>query len=168
MLGRSSRRLVVLLIVGLAAFFVGGCGGGADVTTSTTTKSVVTTLPSGGFGGDDARIGATIKPTVDTPQAFIDVYATQPIVVLFYVSGGRDDELVRQNLETLQPSFGAYAFFSYDYSDPEAYGDVATLLAVDYAPLIAMIDRQGIIQTVWSGFVDEGSLNQSLVNLGRD
>jgi hypothetical protein len=168
MLGRSSRRLVALLIVGLAAFFMSSCGGGSAETTSTTQGNVVTTLPSGGSGGVDLRVGTQIQPTADTPQAFVDVYQTQPIVIFFYVTGQSDDEAVRQNLSSLQPSFGAYTFFSYDYSDPVAYGNLATLLAVDYPPLIVMMDREGIIQTIWSGFVDQGSLNQSLVNLGRD
>jgi hypothetical protein len=167
MLGRSSRRLVVLLIVGLAAFFLSSCGGGSEDTTSTTTGGVMTTLPSGGSGGVDARIGWQILPTADSPQAFVDVYQTQPVVALFYVPGGRDDETVLENLGALHPSFGAYTFFTYNYSDPEAYGDLATLFAVDYSPLIVMIDRKGIIRTIWSGFVDQGSLNQSLVNLGR-
>jgi hypothetical protein len=168
MLGRGSRRLVVLLIVGLAALFMSGCGGGGEETTSSSNIAVVTTLPSGGSGGADARIGLQIAPTADSPQAFVDVYQTQPIALLFYVPGGRDDEAVRQNLVALQPSFGAYTFFFYDYSDPEAYGDLATLLAVDYSPLIVMMDREGTVQTIWSGFVDQGTLNQSLVNLGRD
>jgi hypothetical protein len=168
MLGRSSRRLVVLLIVGLAAFFFSGCGGGGAEPTTTSLANVVTTLFTGGSGGVDPRIGGQIQPTEETPQAFVDVYQTQPIVLFFYVLGERDDELVRQNLAALQPSFGAYTFFSYDHSDPEAYGDLATLLAVDYPPLIVMMDREGTIQTIWSGFVDQGSLNQSLVNLGRD
>jgi hypothetical protein len=169
MLGRSSRRLVVLLIVGLAAFFFSGCGGGgAEPTTTSSLETVVTTLFTGGSGGVDPRIGGQIQPTQETPQAFVDVYQTQPLVLFFFVPGGRDDETVRQNLTALQPSFGQYTFFLFDYSDPEAYGDLATLLAVDYSPMIVMMDRAGTIRTIWSGFVDQGSLNQSLVNLGRD
>lgn len=170
MLGRSSRRLVVLLIVGLAAFFFSGCGGGGaePTTTATTQGGVVTTLFSGGSGGVDQRIDTKIQPTAETPQAFVDVYQTQPVVVFFYVPAGRDDELVRQSLAALQPNYGVYTFFFYDYSDSEAYGDLAVLLAVDYQPVILMMDREGTIQTVWSGFVDQGTLNQSLVNLGRN
>jgi len=48
------------------------------------------------------------------------------------------------------------------------YGDLSTLLGVTYPPELILIDRAGIIRQVWNGFVDEGSLNQSLVNLGRE
>ena len=167
MVGRSSRWLVVLLVVGLAAFVFNSCGGGGDEPTTVTQGNVVTTLSPGGSGGVDPRIGFEIRTTGETPQAFVDAYQTQPVVIFFYVTGGREDELVRQSLTALQPSYGAYTFFFYDYSDSEAYGDLATLLAVDYSPLIVMIDQEGIIETIWSGFVDQGTLNQSLVNLGR-
>jgi hypothetical protein len=168
MLGLSSRRLVVLLIVGLAAFFMTSCGGGGDDTTTTTGVQVVTTAPSGGPAVKDPRIGLPIEPTIDTPKEFVDVYKTQPIVVLFYVAGGSDDETVWANLDALRPTYGAYTFFTYDYSESDAYGDLASLLAVDYSPLVVMMDRQGVIHTIWSGFVDQGSLNQSLANLGRE
>jgi hypothetical protein len=168
MLGRSSRRSIVLLVVAVAAMVVTSCGGGGGETTSTSGAVVVTTLPSGGAGGENPLIGTAIAPTVDTPSAFVDVYQTQPVVVLFYVSGGADDVRVLENLQQLQPSFGAYTFFSYEYSDSEKYGDLSTLLAVDYPPMMFLFDRTGIIRQVWSGYVDQGSLNQSLVNLGRD
>jgi hypothetical protein len=90
------------------------------------------------------------------------------LVVLFYVAGGRDDEAVLANLKELEPSFGAYTFFYYEYGDTEAYGDLSLLLEVDYEPTLVFIDRTGVVRKVWTGFVDSGSLNQSLVNLGRD
>jgi hypothetical protein len=167
MLGRSSRHLVVLVVVVAAALVVSGCGGGGgNETTSTSNSGVVTTLPSGGNG--NKLEGTLIQPTSETPATFTDVFQTQPIVVFFYVSGGRDDEAVLANLKALEPSFGAYTFFYYKYNDPKQYGDLSTLMSVGYSPMVILIDRTGVVRKVWSGFVDQGSLNQSLVNLGRD
>ena len=47
------------------------------------------------------------------------------------------------------------------------YGDLSTLLKVQYPPKVVLVDGTGTIQEIWNGYVDEGSLNQSLVNLGQ-
>jgi hypothetical protein len=89
-------------------------------------------------------------------------------VLLLYVPGGTDDVAVIESLDRLKPSFGRYRFLEYDYSIPEWYGDLPTLLGVTYPPEMILIDSSGIIRTVWNGSVDEGSLNQGLVNLGSE
>jgi hypothetical protein len=40
------------------------------------------------------------------------------------------------------------------------------LLKVDYPPAVLLVDSTGTVDSVWNGFVDVGTLNQSLVNLG--
>jgi len=95
------------------------------------------------------------------------VYGQKPIVLLFYVPGNADDSSVLETLNRLKSSFDGYAFLVYDYKVPEAYGDVSTLLQVGYPPELILIDKAGVIVRIWNGYVDEGTLNQGLVDLGR-
>ncbi len=41
------------------------------------------------------------------------------------------------------------------------------LLEVGYPPELVLVDGLGIPREIWNGYVDEGTLNQSLVNLGQ-
>jgi len=89
------------------------------------------------------------------------------VVLLFYVPGSTDDVQVMDSLSILQPEFDQYVFLLYDYSKPAAYGDLSTLLNVNYPPELVMVDGLGIVRRIWNGFVDEGTINQDLVNLGQ-
>lgn len=178
MCGRSRQMVLLLLLVLVMALVSVGCGGGDEepVPGDTTAATVAPPAVSGGEGDvqiglpDGERIADTYVPTTeDTPQEFTNALSKgTPIVVLFYVNGGTDDVAVMESLDRLEASFNRYTFLKYDYSKPDAYGDLSTLLQVTYPPEMILIDRAGIIRQVWSGFVDEGTLNQSLVNLGRE
>lgn len=165
MSGRSRHQLGVLLLVMLVALTAFGCGG--DDGATTTTISVVTTNPSGPGTTVNDLIGRNVVVTEDTPAEFVDAYEVKPIVLLFYVPGGTDDVSVLESLEGLIPSFDQYVFLVYDYKTPDAYGDLSALLKVGYPPELILIDKKGFIQRIWNGYVDEGSLNQALVNLDR-
>jgi hypothetical protein len=67
----------------------------------------------------------------------------------------------------LKTSFGQYEFLVYDYKLPNDYGDLSTLLGVGYPPELILVDKTGVVQKVYNGYIDEGTLNQGLVNLGR-
>ncbi len=167
-MSRPSRKQVgFLLLVMSVALFVAGCGSGGEDETTTTGLPVVTTVPpaSGSDGSD--LIDRPVAVTDDTPADFVEAYGSKPLVVLFYVPGGTDDVSVFESLYRLIPSFGNYVFLMYDYKVPDAYGDLSSLLAVEYPPQIVLIDREGLVREVWNGYVDEGTLNQSLVNLDR-
>jgi hypothetical protein len=166
MSGRSRQQFGVLFLVVLVALFAFGCGGGNEETT-TTSKRVVTTAPAGGGSPADELVGTTVKPTEDTPAAFVEAYGVRPVVLLFYVPGGTDDISVSETLDGLASSFDKYLFLVYDYKAPEAYGDLSSLLKVDYPPALILIDRDGVVEGVWNGYVDEGTMNQALVNLDR-
>jgi len=168
MCGRSRRKLGILLLLASIGLFVVACGGEDEETTTTSRSTTVTTTNPDGQSGEDDMVGTRIKTTDDTPSAFVEAYGAQPIVVCFFVQGGRDDQLVWDSLQALQPAFPSYAFFYYSFSESELYGDLSRLLKVGYTPEITMFDDSGTIQYRWSGYVDEGSLNQSLVNIGRE
>jgi hypothetical protein len=161
---QSSALLLLLALALLVTLFAIGCGGEEKKTA--TTRGAVTTLPSGPGGGGSV-LGGNIITTEDTPSAFVEAYGVKPIVVLFYVPGAVDDLKVMETLEALENSFSTYVFLAYDYKTPDAYGNLSSLLDVGYPPEVILIDRQGVIQEVWNGYVDEGTLNQALVNLDQ-
>lgn len=181
MLGLSRQRSEVLLLVLVVALVAGGCGGGDDATTTTGSSAVVTTAPSGSASPEKSLVGTQlvnpdrqpsadrhITTTEDTPSEVVEALTQgRPVVLLFYVPGNVDDVSVFQSLGGLVPSFGRYQFLIYDYKDAEAYGDLSSLLGVGYPPEVILIDKGGLIQQVWNGYVDEGTLNQGLVNLDR-
>jgi hypothetical protein len=165
MFRRSSLDRALVLLAVVVAIFACGCGSAAEETTTTSTGTVTTrtTLDS----AINPLVGKEIKTSADTPAAFTEAYQVQPIALLFYVPGGTDDASVLESLNRLSPSFDTYKFLLYDYKSPEAYGDLSILLKVGYPPELILIDRQGVIRQIWDGYVDEGSLNQGLVNLGQ-
>ncbi len=164
---RSRQSAVALILLFLVTTLAWGCGGDSDQTTTTRSVRTTTTAASSGQSGTEALIGTQLKTTEDTPEEYVEaVRASQPIAILFYVAAGVDDQRVLENIDSLQSEFPGYAFLLYDVADPEAYGDLSTLLKVDYPPAIILVDGTGTIDSVWNGYVDVGTLNQSLVNLG--
>jgi hypothetical protein len=154
--------LLVLLMVVVSAC---GSGGSTDTTsglTSTTLGSIPTT-PT------DSIVGMQIEATDSTPAEYVDaIQQGKPVVILFYVTGAADDAKVLEAVNTLQGSFSNYAFLLYDYKTPDTYGDLSTLLQVNYPPELVLVDGTGTVKTVLNGYIDEGTINQSLVNLGNE
>ncbi len=110
-----------------------------------------------------------IMTTEDTPAEVVEALTQgRAIVLLFYVPGAADDISVLKSLKRLKTSFRDYEFLEYDYKTPDVYGDLSTILEVGYPPELILIDSAGVIQDVWNGYVDDGTLNQRLVNLGRN
>jgi len=168
MIRRPSRRasLLVLLVL-LGAVLVTVACGAADTTTETTRRTTATTRITSSKSTSAALIGKTIRPTEQSPAEFSKACGTTPVIVLFYIPGNADDARVFENLGRVSSSFPNYVFLVYNYKEPEAYGDLATLLAAEYLPQLVLIDRAGVVRDVWRGYIDEGSLNQKLVDLGR-
>jgi hypothetical protein len=169
MSGRSRHLMAILLLLLAVALVVWGCGGGEEVTTTSLTGGVTTTLPSGGSSSSaDKLLDKPLATTEDTPGEYLDaVDQGRPVVLLFYVTGGTDDTKVLDSVTQLQAAFQDYVFLLYDYSAPDAYGDLSTLLKVNYPPELVLVDGVGNVKEIWNGYVDEGTLNQSLVNLGQ-
>jgi hypothetical protein len=184
MSGRYRQQSVFLLLVLLVALLACSCFGGGGEEPATTIGGVTATTATGGGGGapteeimgtqllapdQEPIVEEVIRTTEDTPAEVVDALTQgKAIVLLFYVPGGADDVSVLKSLKRLETSFRDYKFLQYDYKAPDAYGDLSTILAVGYPPELILIDRTGVIQDVWNGYVDDGTLNQRLVNLGRD
>jgi hypothetical protein len=162
---RSRQPAALLSILILVAVFAWGCGSGGGDTT-TTTAGVVTPTPSPGVTAANSVIGTKLKTTDSTPKEYVDAIAqAQPVVIVFYVTVGADDTKVLESINALQPQFPDYVFLLYDYKTPDIYGDLSTLLKVSYPPELVLVDSGGYVREVWNGYVDQGTINQSLVNL---
>jgi hypothetical protein len=169
MFARSAKWTSVLLLVLCLGLLTSGCfgGGGSATTTAATNADGTATTVAGAGNGPGLAEGTPIRASDEDPADFSDALQKRPIVVLFYVAGNADDTAVLDSVNRLRTSFNSYAFLLYDYKDPSAYGSLAQELNVEYAPFLALIDGSGILRNTFVGFVDEGTLNQSLVNLGR-
>jgi len=172
MSGRNRQVAVAILLVLVALLAVGcgfGGGGSSGATTTVISLGVTPSVTLSSATSPQAQlIGTKFKPTKQSPTDVADaIQQEKPVVLLFYVSGSTDDSQVLASLQKLQPSFSTYVFGIYDYKTPDAYGDLSLLLQVNYPPELILIDATGTIQQIWNGFVDEGTLNQSLVNLGK-
>jgi hypothetical protein len=165
---RSRQWMAVPVLVLLAALLAWGCGGGEEVTTTTAGGTVTPTVSPGTTAGTDYLLNTQVKATESTPREYVEaIDQGHPVVLLFYVSDGIDDAKVLKSIDRLQSGFSGYVFLLYDYKTPEAYGDLSTLLKVNYPPELVLIDGTGIIRDIWNGYIDEGTLNQRLVDLGQ-
>ncbi|MGI5939575.1 MAG: hypothetical protein ACOX8V_02630 [Thermoleophilia bacterium] len=169
---RQSAALLILPILVLLTLW--GCGADTEESSTTTIPSTVAhsssttvTTPSL-IGGPATLVGTRLPVTQETPAAYVyAVEQARPIVLLFYLPGGVDDQKVLTGVSSLQAQFPGYVFLLFDSTNPDAYGDLSTLLKIDYSPALILIDSTGTINTVWSGYVDEGTIKQCLVNLGE-
>jgi hypothetical protein len=166
MFGRSAKWTSVLFLALCVVLLTAGCfggGGGSD----TTGKTATTDVGGGSTGGTGPEEGETLQAVDGAPTDFVAALENRPIVILFYIPGNADDTAVLDSVNRLRTSFDSYAFLLYDYKDPDAYGTLAQQLNVDYTPFLALVDGAGVLQKRFVGYVDEGTLNQTLVNLGR-
>ena len=160
-------------IVVLAGFVSTGCGGGG--TTTTVSVAPVTQAPAAGgitattaAPADSGVVGVTLTATPNTPADVASaLQQNKPVVLLFYSPGGTPDTKVLQSLTSLTPQFPTAFISEYDYRAPDTYGDLGSVLQVGYLPTTVLIDASATVTQVFSGYVDEGTLNQSLVNLTR-
>lgn len=167
---RSAQSAAVLVLVLGVAIFLWGCGFGESATTTLPTGSDLppATVATPAKNPVESPLGKPVPVTGDTPTAYTEaVRQGRPVVILFYVPGNVDDAKVLESLATLQSEFTDYAFLTYDFRNPRAYGDLSLLLKVNYPPELVFVDRAGIVRSVWNGWVDEGTLRQCLVNLGQ-
>ena len=172
-MSRRIRQLAVAILLISVTLLAAGCGlggGGSSATTALTIPSGATpsVTASGTVTPQKQLVQKKLVATKFTPTDVSDALkAGRPVVLLFYVAGSSDDAQVLASLQKLQPEFSSYTFGIYDYKTPSAYGDLSTMLQVNYPPELILIDGKGTIKEIWNGFVDEGTMNQSLVNLGK-
>lgn len=153
---------LVLLVGVLATLVLAGC---SDEPATTTTATAPTTTAATTSVADPPRLTQLVAEE-ETPLEVAQALTTQKaLVILVYVPGGTDDELVKVSLDALAPRYKDVSFVSYDFSDPESLGDLTTQLGSHYPPFAAFVDAQGIVQYFTTGYADEAVFNQYVVNI---
>jgi hypothetical protein len=166
---RGRQHGTFAVVLALLVWAIAGCAGGSTATTTLPTDGGLATTTS-----ETPAASATTSSTLATselvdgvPAEYVEAFGQRPIVILFYVPGGVTDEKVLKVVNELSVTFREYTFLTYDYRAPTVYGDLAQALKITNQPQLVLIDRHANRYKVWSGYVDKGTLYQSLVNLGR-
>lgn len=169
-MNRSHKLLTAVLMIALAVFLLAGCGGGEEETApppkaekKSSNNKQVTLEPS---DMPENLVGQAIVPTKDSPEDFVRAMdEKRPIMVTFYMTPGpTDDSDVKSSVNALEGRYrGQMEFFDYLYSDGDNYKDLVTLLSVNTTPTVVIINRQGTVQRAWTGYVDEQSIEQGIV-----
>lgn len=153
---QACAAICVIVLLGVA---LAGCG----QTTSTTTTATATTTT---HKSADGPVGYPLQATDETPVELAQALrAKKPVVILIYVAGGATDEPVRKSLAALAPKYPDVTFLTYNYNNPKEYGDIVGLLGIHYPPFVAFVDTGNVVRYLTTGFVDEGVLNQYVVNI---
>lgn len=174
---RRLKLTATALIMVLVVFLLAGCGGGEDETTQPVTRAAASNGADGSKASSKAKASAedvsqpemlidqVIVPTEDSPEDFNEsIEKRQPIAVTFYQLGPSDDADVRTAMNSLESRYkGQMDFYTYLYSDGERYKDLATLLLVDTTPTVVIINEESRVQRAWTGYADEDSLEQGIV-----
>jgi hypothetical protein len=169
-----SRGTAVLIVLVIAALLAGCGGGGVDKPaaesppdTLPAAQPVAHTAPTGPPKAKYEQIvGEQIVPSEETPAPVQEAIAERrPVVIFFYVPGSEDDSLVRESLDKLEPKYEDITVVRYDFKAPDEFGDLGRLLKIDYPPQLVFVDPSGVVRSVLSGYVDEGTLNQHMVNV---
>ncbi len=169
--GMSLAALCIVLVSGLGV----GCFWSSDEPTTVASETTVISSESSstteaGTTATSAAVTTTVPSNLvdGLPREYVESLGERPMVILFYVPGGVDDERVLTSVRELQSTYSNYTFLIYQYDLPAQYGVLPTELGgVQYPPQVILVDRQGAIQRVWTGYVDKATLNQTLQDLGR-
>lgn len=164
---RLLKVTATALIIALAAFLLTSCGEETPTTKASTKASTSKASAAGGSSTTMAEnlIGQIITPTEQSPKDFTDsIKKRRPIVVLFYMSGPYDDSQVRSTISTLESRYkGQVDFYTYLYNESGRYMDLAMLLDVNTTPSVIIINKQATVQRAWTGFADNQSIEQGIV-----
>lgn len=160
------KLLVTVLGLALVAFLLAGCGEEQPPPAKTSTKAKTTkTGAAASQDRPEALVDQVIVPTEQSPGDFRrSLENRRAVVVTFYMTGPADDSKVRSAIMSLEGRYKGQAdFYNYLYTDGAKYGDLNTLLKVNATPAVVIINRQAKVQRAWTGYADEDSLEQGIV-----
>ncbi|MGO8683739.1 MAG: hypothetical protein ACLQUT_04055 [Thermoleophilia bacterium] len=108
----------------------------------------------------------TVTPTAATP-AFIanPLKAHRGVVLLVYCAGAADDDQMLGFFNQVKAKYAAASsFFSFEAHDVNTLGDVLGQLHAYNPPMLAVIDGQGRVEELYTGWIDEQTLDQRISN----
>lgn len=170
---RLLKSITTVLALALLVFLLAGCGGGDDEAATTSATQTNTTQANTATAARQAAeeakpedlIGQVIVPTENTPSDFTEsINNRRPIAVTFYMLGPTDDNRVRSSMSSLENRYKSdMDFYIYLQSDGERYKNLATLLNVNTTPTVVIINSQARVVEAWTGFADEKTLEQGVI-----
>lgn len=178
-MNKPFKLFATVLVMALVAFLFSGCGGDDEEDTAPPPRSAGSNNQGGGNASAsttaaaagapsqmaEEMIGQAVVPTENTPEDFTEAIENErTVVVTFYMPSPTDDNQVRSSVMTLQGRYrGQVEFFSYLYSDSQSYKDLVNILNVNSTPTVVVINRDGVVQRAWTGYADEESIEQGIV-----
>ncbi len=170
---RILKLTATVMIVTLAVFLMAGCGGEETpppVKKASTAKgSSVKSGDSGDVSQPEMMVGQVLVTNDNLPDDInTSLEERRPIAITFYMLGPDDDGSVRTAMTRLESKYkGQMDFYTYLYSDGERYKGLASQLLVNTTPTVVMINAESRIQVGWTGYADESSLEQGIVDTLR-
>lgn len=162
------KLLVTAFLPALVVFLLSGCGeekAAAPAKTSTKASTSKSSTAAAGKDRPESLIDQIVVPTEQSPQDFKkSLENRRAVVVTFYLSGPSDDSQVRSSINKLESRFKGQAdFYTFLYTDGQKYGDLNIVLRVNTTPTVVIINKQAKVQRAWTGYADEESIEQGIV-----
>ena len=110
-----------------------------------------------------------ITPTADTPSFIADPLKEQRgVVLLIYCRGAVADMQMVTFFDRVRSEYAARSsFFSFEARDVGALGDVLAQLHAYNPPMLAVIDGKGEVRSLYTGWIDERTLEQRVADAVR-
>ena len=160
----------LILIAGVALFFsavqvyalVAGPGAPASATNGSADYNAVDSY------GLTGMAPLVFKPTVDTPKSIAQpLKQKRGVILLVYMPGATGDEQMLTSFNKLKSKYADSAsFFSFEQMDVSAgdLGDVLQQLGNVSPPMLAIIRGDGKVSQLYSGWIDDMTMEQQISN----
>ncbi len=110
-----------------------------------------------------------VTPTADTP-GFIKrpLHEKRGVCLLVYLQGAADDEAMLASFREVKQLYAAdMSFFSFESHDVRKTGDVLSQLHATAPPLFVIIAPDGTVDQLYTGWVDEKTMEQRVADAVR-
>ena len=129
----------------------------------------VSSLTAAGGGAGPGYEPLTITPTDETPEFIAESLAEQQgIVLLVYVQGASDDMEMLSYFNTVKAQYAAdSSFFSFEAVKTTELGDTLGQLRASNPPVLAIIDGNGEVSELYTGWIGLKVMEQRVADAVR-
>ncbi|NLG64274.1 MAG: hypothetical protein GX537_01545 [Actinobacteria bacterium] len=129
-------------------------------------------------GTDFAKVGSygiagyptlTVRVTPDTPTFVADAFQQGlGVVLLAYVQGAAADDEMLASFKQVQSAYSSSAsFFSFEAREASELGDILDQLGAKSPPLLAVIQADGTVYQLYTGWISKPVMEQVVSNAVR-